>query len=242
MRVTRLHYPHPLAVNEEIALSPDHAHHLINVLRHSSGDKVNVFNASDGEFVATLLSAKKSRATAVVAERLRTYSAPNFSIHLCLGISRGDRMDFGIQKSVEMGVTEITPLYSEYSEGKLKQNERLQKKLMHWQRIATSASEQCGRLDVPKINAPKPFTACIGDAGLAPIAVLDASGSSSLTELTCTENVTLLIGAEGGFSEDEITKAKTSECQIVSLGPRIMRTETAPVAAIAILQYRFGDI
>jgi len=242
VRVTRLHCPQPLAENENLSLSTEHAHHLINVLRHSVGDKVRVFNATDGEFEATLESAKKSKASVSIGAKLRLYEAPEFSVHLCLGVSRGDRMDYGIQKSVELGVAEITPVYSEFGERKIKPTERLEKKIQHWQRIAESASEQCGRLDVPAVNDPVEFFSCVTQQLLSPIVVMDGSGTQSLSNLELTDKVTIFIGPEGGFSSQELVRAKDSNCQIANLGPRILRTETAPVATLAILQHCFGDM
>ena len=243
MRVTRLHCPQPLAENKNLSLSTEHAHHLINVLRHSVGDKVHVFNAADGEFEATLESAKKSKASVSIGALQRLYEAPEFSVHLCLGVSRGDRMDYGIQKSVELGVTEITPVYSEFGERKIKPIERLEKKIQHWQRIAENASEQCGRLDVPTINDPLEFYSCVTQQALSSLVVMDSSGTQSLSDLElANDKVTIFTGPEGGFSPQEIERAKDSNGQVINLGPRVLRTETAPVAALAILQHRFGDM
>ncbi len=242
MRVTRLHCPQHLAENQYLTLSPEQSHHIINVLRHSVGDKVRVFNTIDGEFEATLESAKKSRAWVSIGAQRRFYEASEFSVHLCLGVSRGDRMDYGIQKSVELGVTEITPMYSEFSERKIKPAARLKKKIQHWQRVAESASEQCGRLDVPTINDPVEFYSGINPQALALLVVMDGSGTLSLSDLEHAGKVTIFIGPEGGFSSRELASAKDSNCQIVKLGPRTLRTETAPVATLAILQHRFGDM
>lgn len=242
MRITRLHCSQHLAEKEDISLSQEQAHHLINVLRHSSGDKVHVYNETDGEFEGSLTVAKKSKATVSINSHLRSFKAPEFSIHLYLGVSRGDRMDFGIQKSVEMGVVSITPLFSEYGESKLKQWERLEKKTRHWQRIAESASEQSGRLDVPTINSPAEFLTCIAKDSTIPTLIMDGSGSGSLSDVELNDAVNVFIGPEGGFSSTELEKAAEIDCQVINLGPRTLRTETAPITALAILQHRFGDL
>ncbi|NQV70739.1 MAG: 16S rRNA (uracil(1498)-N(3))-methyltransferase [Pseudohongiella sp.] len=165
-------------------------------------------------------------------------------IHLGLGLSRGDRMDFAIQKSTELGVSEITPLYTEHGEVKLKAD-RLEKKLQHWRKIAINASEQSGRLEIPEIHTPSPLAEWQQglDAGFS--LMLDPSGEDKLPLNTAAlqfEQVNLLIGPEGGFSATEIHSARNQGLVIVALGTRILRTETAPIAALAILQHLYGDM
>ena len=152
-------------------------------------------------------------------------------------------MDYGIQKSVELGVSSITPLYTEFGEGKIKQEDRLEKKRQHWQRIAISASEQCGRLDVPNVGLPAEFLDCLDvDSSQSPLLVMDGNGTASISEVSLGNSVQLMVGPEGGFSAREIEMASENDGQIIKLGPRVLRTETAPVAALAILQHRFGDL
>lgn len=149
-------------------------------------------------------------------------------------------MDFAVQKSTELGVTEITPVYTEFGEVRLKAD-RVEKKLQHWQKIAISACEQSGRLDIPVINKP----IALMDLSLNESAnkwMLEPSGSDVLPQSIAENNILLLIGPEGGFSEKEIDWAQRNDFQIVALGSRILRTETAPVAALAILQHKYGDM
>jgi 16S rRNA (uracil1498-N3)-methyltransferase len=149
-------------------------------------------------------------------------------------------MDFAVQKSTELGVTEITPIYTEYGEVRLKAG-RIEKKLQHWQKIAISACEQSGRLDVPAIHKPL----SVPELSLCEHAhkwMLEPSGSDALPQSIAEKNCVLLVGPEGGFSADEIDWARSNDFQIVALGSRILRTETAPVAALAILQHKYGDM
>ena len=151
-------------------------------------------------------------------------------------------MDFGIQKSVELGVSAITPLYSEHGEVKIKQPERLTRKLQHWQRIAVNAAEQCGRLDVPEIHEPIEVANAIADESKVTQVLFDASGDIGIEDIAVGDSLAILTGPEGGFAPRELEMARERDCQIVKLGPRILRTETAPLAALAILQNRFGDL
>lgn len=237
MRVTRLHFPDKLSANTTVELPSDASHYLVNVLRLRVGDAATLFNSEDGEFNATLATAKKNSASLTVQDQIATFSPPPLAIHLFLGISRGDRMDFAIQKSVELGVAEITPMYSEFGEVKFKQADRLQRKLQHWQRIAVNAAEQCGRLDVPTVNEPIDFHSAIERECM----LFDANGEVRIGEIGVTDSLSLLTGPEGGFSPEELKVAADRGVKRVSLGPRILRTETAPLAALAVLQSRFGD-
>ncbi len=242
MRVTRLHYPDKLTVNSTVELSAEASHYLTNVLRLRVGDTVSLFNAEDGEYQATLLTAGKNAASVDVQKQSAVYSAPPLAIHLFLGISRGDRMDFAIQKSVELGVNSITPLYSEFGEVKFKQAERLARKLQHWQKIAVSAAEQCGRLDVPTVEGPIEYRESLQADNNCTQLLFDASAELNLGDLEVGDSLALFTGPEGGFSATELSLAAESGVKLVRLGPRILRTETAPIAALAVLQHRFGDL
>jgi 16S rRNA (uracil1498-N3)-methyltransferase len=241
MRITRVHFPGSLSGGQLVKLPPESAHHVATVLRMKPDDRVSLFNQRDGEYLARIVTVKKSDVELSVEEQIASYQEPGLQITLCLGISRGDRMDFGIQKSVELGVFEIRPFYSEHGDIRIKPQERVEKKLRHWQKIAISAAEQCGRLDVPVIAAPVEFTASL-EACTDSSVLLDPRGDSDLSQLEGSGNIHLFIGPEGGFSEGELQSARKQGCVISTLGPRILRTETAPIAALAILQNRFGDM
>ncbi|GJM12021.1 MAG: ribosomal RNA small subunit methyltransferase E [Pseudohongiella sp.] len=241
MRLSRVYLAASLQLNSQISLPKETAHYLSNVLRLRIDDELLVFNAADGEFLARVCDASKRAVEIELVELKREpQNESGLSLHLLLGLSRGDRMDFAVQKSTELGVREITPVYTEYGEVRLKAD-RIEKKLQHWQKIAISACEQSGRIDVPVIHSP---TALV-NLTLAQEAnrwMLEPRGSDSLPQSISDNRVELLIGPEGGFSNTEIDWARENRFQIVSLGSRILRTETAPVAALAIMQHKYGDM
>lgn len=244
MRLSRVYLDAPLEANSLIALPRETAHYLSNVLRLRIDDELLVFNSQQGEFRARVASVAKRAVDIELLELnrglIQAASQQSLSLHLFLGLSRGDRMDFAVQKSTELGVTEITPVYTEYGEVRLKP-ERLDKKLQHWQKIAISACEQSGRLHVPTIQNPislfeLPSGECVNRWMLEP------RGTDTLPESISDNSIELLVGPEGGFSAAEIDWAQHNSFRIVALGSRILRTETAPVAALAILQHKYGDM
>jgi 16S rRNA (uracil1498-N3)-methyltransferase len=230
-----------LATQTEITLPEDVSHHLLRVLRSDIGCRFQLFNGEGGVYQAELIEAGKKSARA----KLFSYSTDDNEspLHSHLGqvMSKGDRMDYAIQKATELGVSEITPLSSERCELKLRGEERADKKLEHWRRIAISACEQCGRNRIPKIHEPMPLTEWIQKADADLKLVLAPAVHGTLAQ-NSIQSVALLIGPEGGLSETEIAAAKTAGFQPWQLGPRVFRTETAPVAALALLQAKFGDL
>ncbi len=252
MRLSRVYIDAPLKLNALVPLPKETAHYLGNVLRLRVDDELLLFNSQHGEFLARICAATKKSVEVELIEVRRELDADEeqnrLGLHLILGLSRGDRMDFAVQKSTELGVTEISPVYTEHGEVRLKP-ERLEKKLLHWRRIAISACEQSGRLTVPSIHSPMPL-ADLAQGSSANRLMLEPSGSDSIPESIAEpiaepitdRHIDLLIGPEGGFSPAEIDWARDNGFRIVSLGKRILRTETAPIAALAILQHKFGDM
>ena len=244
MRLSRVYLDNPLALNALISLPKEIAHYLSNVLRLRVDDELLVFNSQQGEFRARVIAVTKRAVDIELLEKKRgvhdSARQTSLCVHLILGLSRGDRMDFAVQKSTELGVNEITPIYTEYGEVRLKP-ERVEKKLQHWQKIAISACEQSGRVDVPVIHKPiSLMELSLGES--VNKWMLEPSGSDALPLCIAENNCVLLVGPEGGFSANEIHWAQGNDFQIVALGSRILRTETAPVAALAILQHKYGDM
>ena len=242
MRVSRLHITDTLVTGAQLSLPADSAHYLGTVLRAREGDSVRVFNAADGEFDAVVSKSKKGNVDVILGECVRVpEQASALALHLALGLSRGDRMDYAIQKATELGVTDITPLFTEHGEVRLKPD-RLENKLRHFEKIAINAAEQCGRLDVPVINTPLPLDAFLAQETQAKRLLLEPGGEQRLAAAQALSDIQVIIGPEGGFSEHEVSLARASNCEIMRLGPRVLRTETAPVAALAILQFLYGDL
>lgn len=244
MRLSRVYVEELPGPGSTLSLPRDTAHYVGTVLRLRPDDEILLFNGEQGEFLARISAASKRAVEVELCELRRTPSDAaselKLSIRLLLGLSRGDRMDLAVQKSTELGVAEIVPVYTEYGEVRLKPD-RAEKKLQHWRRIAISASEQCGRLTVPSIGSPEALNELAPREG-AIAWMLEPSGSDVLPEAIAETNIELLIGPEGGFSPGEIDWARSRGFRIVSLGARVLRTETAPIAALAILQHKFGDM
>ena len=252
MRNPRIYLNHPLNSGETIPLSDDAFGHTVRVLRLKDGDSVTLFNGQIldgkyGEFKALLINVSKKRADVQIGEFVAKNNESPLNIHLGQGISRGDRMEYTLQKSVELGVNTITPLFTERCGVKLS-GERLQKKIDQWQKIIISACEQSGRCAVPIIKPAIHIDEWLIQQSAALKLNLHPKAQHSIMNLpehhlsTDDARVRLLIGPEGGLNDDEIAKANTHDFVDVLLGPRVLRTETAALTAITALQCRFGDI
>lgn len=243
MSNTRFYSAEKLNIGALISLSSSAATHATRALRLNVGDKLKLFNGDGLDYNCELISVQKS---AVVAKVLASQAIENESplnITLLQGISSGDRMDYTIQKAVELGVNAIQPISTERSVVKLNQ-ERAQKRLEHWQNVVTSACEQSGRAFVPQVLSPISLSNWLADhpSENATRILLNPVGALKLAALTKPANhIQLLIGAEGGLSQNEINAATSQGFQSIILGPRILRTETAALTAIASMQILWGD-
>ena len=239
MRISRVYLPQKLQGTGTVVIDGETAHYLSRVLRLGVGDLFNVFNDNDGEFCAEVIDADRKKITARLVNTVSNEANPALLINLGLGLSKGERMDWAIQKSTELGVGTITPLFTSRCEVRISK-ERLPRKIEHWQKVAISASEQCGRSNTPSICPPLDLGAWLNlhQTGI----VLDHRGTEKLDRLTLENEVNLLIGPEGGLSEAELDQAIQHQFSAVRLGPRILRTETAPVVALSLIQHLFGDI
>lgn len=242
MRIPRIYHPETLTAGGQIALDDDAANHIGRVLRMGPGQLVQLFDNSNQVFDAEIVHAdKKSVRVSVLRGELDNRESP-LHIHLGQVMSRGEKMEFTIQKSIELGVSLITPLFSERCGVKL-DAERLNKKIQQWQKIAIAACEQCGRNRVPEIRPAMNLEEwCAGqDSGLK--LNLHPRASASINTLPLpVERVRLLIGPEGGLSADEIAMTARYSFTDILLGPRVLRTETTALTAITALQVRFGDL
>ncbi len=240
MRVSRLYTATPLATGKQVELDDDNGHYVRTVLRLKKDDKIILFNGKGGEFLCTV--AEVSRKTVLIAVEQwhdRTVESP-LQITLGLGISRGDRMDLSVQKAVELGVNHITPLLTERCVVQFK-GEKKPQRLLHWQKIVQHAAEQSGRTVLPELTAIEELHNWVGrQQGLK--VFLDPYADMSLANMTPTDmKVTLLTGPEGGFADHERNIATTAGFIPVRMGSRILRTETASLAALAAVQMLWGD-
>ncbi len=230
----------PLAPGTDIEL-PESVWRHLQVLRLQAGASIVLFNG-DGHDYAARLSALSRRSAQ--AEILAAQAVPRESplrLHLALVMSKGDRLDWTLQKSTELGVHAIHLLSSERCEVRLHDDERLARKLQHWRQILLSACEQCGRNVLPQLTAPRPLLQHLADAH-RPGFILDPGASGGWPEMTATGDIELVVGPEGGFSAAEVAAAQARAYRGLRLGPRILRAETAPLAALSVLQHRYGDL
>jgi 16S rRNA (uracil1498-N3)-methyltransferase len=243
MRLTRIHVQGPLARGTTLTLTPRAAVHLTRVLRLKAGALLAVFDGAGVEHEATIHAVRGERVD-VVLGALRTVPVPSpLAVTLAQGISRGERMDYAIQKATELGVTRIVPLLCERSVVRL-DAEQAVRKLEHWRGVAVAAAEQCGRADVPDVSMPQRLVERLAVVRGTPgqRLVLAPQATVGLRELPKLDAVEILIGPEGGLGDEEIALASLAGYAGVRLGPRVLRTETAAAAAIAALQTLHGDL
>ena len=243
MRIQRIYHPTPLTQQKTCQLSEDASNHVGRVLRMQTGEHLELFDGSNHIYPAVITQAgKKAVEVEILGSEYRSCESPLF-IHLGQVISRGDRMEFTIQKSVELGVNLITPLWSERCGVKL-DAERMEKKIQHWQKIAISACEQCGRNVIPEIRPMMKLSDWCAEQDGSLKLNLHPRAAHSIRTLPHipAAGVRLLIGSEGGLSPQEIQQTEQQGFTDVLLGQRILRTETAALVAISALQVCFGDL
>jgi 16S rRNA (uracil1498-N3)-methyltransferase len=241
---TRLFVSGALSNDAELVLAGEQARYLGRVLRSRPGDTVHVFNGVDGEWLATITSISKGAVHLHLESENSTATESPLKIHLVQGISRGERMDFVVQKATELGVKRITPVLTHHGVVKL-DTQRASKRQQHWQHIANSACEQSGRIRPPLIDAPIALNAWFGasDPTGSTQLILRPGAATPLSAATRPDSkLCLLIGPEGGFSEREYEDAGIAGFAATSLGPRVLRTETAALVAIALAQSTWGDL
>ncbi len=243
MQRPRIYTPGPLRAGATLILPESAAAHVLKVLRLAAGDAITLFDGSGCDFDAELGLVSRHQVTAQVGPGRPVHSESPLAITLLQGVSRGPRMDTVVQKATELGVRTVQPVLASRSVVRL-DAERGGSRLAHWQRIAISACEQCGRAVLPDILPARPLAEAL--AALSPGTVgltLDPGATDSLRDLVRgREAVALAVGPEGGFTADEIRELTDAGFRGLRLGPRILRTETAPLAALAILQFAAGDL
>lgn len=239
MRVARIFVDRPLAEREAVVLDVRAARHVQQVLRLRAGQAIVLFSGDGVDWSAEILRNERGATVARVVEPCRTEPPPRLSLHLGIGMSRGERMDFAIQKSVELGVTSITPLRTERTLVRL-DPDRSARRHAHWQGIIIAACEQSGRNRLPVLHPPIDLAAWLSTTGTG--LMLDHRAPRTLIHVERpSDTVNLLIGPEGGLSTAEREHAIETGLTPVRLGPRVLRTETAPLAALATIQALWGD-
>jgi 16S rRNA (uracil1498-N3)-methyltransferase len=245
MRLTRVYVDEPLAPDSRVTLEGSAANHIRRVLRLAPGDALTMFDGRGGEYDARVEGMRKDAVLIAVGLHHPVERESPLAIALAQGVSRGERMDLVVQKATELGVRRILPVLTERTVVRLG-TEQADSRLRHWRAIAVGACEQCGRNSVPKIAPPLALADFLRSAGAderqdARI-VLSPAGGLQIRDLDGARSLLLLIGPEGGLSESEQRAAADAGFRALSLGPRVLRTETAAIAALAALQQQLGDL
>ena len=244
MRLTRSHVDLPLTSGARITLPEDSAAHLVRVLRLREGDACVLFNGDGHDYPARLVQAGKREAVVELGDAAPADNESPLRITLLQGIARGEKMDLILQKATELGVAAIMPVNGERTEVKL-DAERAGKRLAHWREVAVSACEQCGRARLPDIAPPRPLEQAVQalDRDMLRL-ILDPEAIDRLATLAAPASmrIAIAIGPEGGWSPRDLATLESAGFTGLQLGPRVLRTETAGLAAIAALQARFGDL
>jgi len=243
MRTPRLYLPQALVQGETIQIGGQTAHHVRHVLRLRAGSGISVFDGRGNEYSAVLVDIGRADVSATIGEWTAGIAESPLQITLAQGIARNDRMDLILQKAVELGVTTIQPLWMQRCQTHLKAA-RLEKRIRHWLGVIISACEQCGRSTLPSLEAPDSYLHWINGLPESDCRLLlQPEGSTSLRTLKPPgENICLLVGPEGGLNPDEQLLAVSTGFQGIRLGPRILRTETAALTALAGMQTLWGDL
>ena len=239
MRLSRFFIDAPLSLGQH-DLPEAQAHYIGRVLRHAVGDAVQLFDGSGHEYLGELIEVGKKSVRVELRESIAGLSESPLRIHLGQGLSRGERMDWAIQKATELGASEITPIVSARCEVRLK-DERADKRMAHWRQVAISACEQCGRSVLPLIHAPLELDAWLQQTEAELKLVLHPVAEPWVGHAP-PRALAFLIGPEGGLSDAEVDQAKGAGFHPARLGPRVLRTETAPVVALSVAQQLWGDL
>lgn len=244
MRTTRVHIDVPLAPGTDLTLPEGAAVHLARVLRLTIGDEFVVFNGDGHDYAARIVAQDKRQLRVVVSAARSVDNESPLRLTLLQAVARGEKMDLILQKATELGIAAIAPLWSQRSEVKL-DGDRAEKRLAHWRGVVVSACEQCGRARVPVVAAPVPLATALGALPAGGLRlILDPEGELALGTLDreAAAGIVLAVGPEGGWSPADRTQLQGAGFHGLRLGPRILRTETAGLAAIAALQSRLGDL
>jgi 16S rRNA (uracil1498-N3)-methyltransferase len=241
MSSPRFYLGQTLAPGARFSLPPGPARHAARALRLAAGDTLTLFNGRGGEYAARIDRINKDEVAVSVTGFSAIERESGLSVMLAQGISGGERMDYTLQKAVELGVSGIQPIAARRSVVKLAA-ERADKRVAHWQGVVASACEQCGRNRVPRVEPPLSLAVWLGGRPVGRLLFLSPRAASSLAALARPEGPQILVaGPEGGFEPDEIAALESASATPVRLGPRVLRTETAALAALAAMQTLWGD-
>jgi len=231
----------PLAAGEEIALPEAAARHAVRVLRLQKGEAITLFNGAGGEYLGTIAAIEKDAVRVTLAAHSAAERESGLDVTLMQALATSDKMDWIVQKAVELGVTRIQPMLARRCVLRL-EGERAEKRVAHWQAVAIAACEQSGRNRVPQVWPLCSLVEALDSARAALKISLSPDEGAALNSIEAARQpVAFFVGPEGGFSTEEQDAMRRAQCRFVSLGPRVLRTETAGVAALAAMQTLWGD-
>lgn len=242
MRTIRVFVEHELIEKEIYELDTANSHHLLQVLKCKEGQQIVLFNGNEFDYLATIKKAYKKMQVSIENKQINLAN-PKLNIHLGQAIAKGQNMDYAIQKAVELGVSQLTPLITKRTIVKINK-QQIEKKVQHWEKVAISACCQSGRSILPIINSPLK----LGDwlqqdqSQIKLFPHPQEKQQLSTLNLQGTQNISITVGPEGGFSEEELCLAEKNDFKKINLGPRVLRSETAGLAVIAGLQVLIGDV
>ena len=240
MRIPRIYLNQNLEVGLNIELSIEAHRHVVNVLRLRENDKLILFNGEGKEFLSSITQIGKKNSIVLIEQQQTNVTSSPLNIELGISLIKNDKFDFAIQKSVELGISSITPLAADRSTIKLDSKREL-KRQAHWQGIIQSACEQSGRNHLPTLNPIHSITDWLSTSTTAGI-VFEPTATLPLSEINILDKVRIIIGPEGGFTEKELQSITQYGFNKIKLGPRILRAETAAITAITSLQLLWGDL
>jgi 16S rRNA (uracil1498-N3)-methyltransferase len=243
MRTVRVYSETPLSPTTLVNLHEDAARHVARVLRMRAGDTLVLFDGNGAEYPGTIHDISKKSVSVQLGKADQPGRESPLQITLWHGICRGGKMDYVVQKATELGVRAIQPVFTTRGQFRF-DSARAQKRSQHWQKVAISAAEQSGRTLIPEIYAPLGLNDCLQTLQTDfRHLLLDPTGTTGFTQaLATSKKITIFTGPEGGFTTEELATAREASFEIVSLGPRVLRTETAPVVALGIAQSIAGDL
>jgi len=242
----RFYHSKAITINESIVMDDFSAHHALKVMRLKSDDKLILFNGDGSDYEGQVININKRKVEVLINSKKNINNESDLKVTLLQAITSNEKMDWIIQKTTELGINEIQPILCDRSIVKIK-NDKIEKRLLHWHQVSIAACEQCGRAKIPKINKPENITKYlekISTTNNSLKIILSPTATKSLDEINCNsdKNIKVLIGPEGDFTKQELELAIKKDFLPVKIGPRILRTETAPISILSILQYKYGDI
>jgi len=242
MRISRVFTRAPLAPDELLTLDAQAGHYLFRVLKLRAGDPLVLFNGDGHDYAAELLSNRRDEVSLRVTARLPAVPEPSLRITVVQAVGKGDRMDYALQKATELGAAAFVPLFTERTEVRL-DGSRLERRVAHWRRVIVAACEQSGRARLPDLQAPLSLDEWLATPAAGARFMLDPNAQESLCALASAGlSLAVAVGPEGGFSGEEVRRMAHGGVRSARLGARVLRTETAGPAAVAVLQALHGDL